>query len=285
MSIKEFITLHAFFLLLASCQPADRAGQQSEQNAGLTEEQAPEEETAYGAVFTSLADTAIARGFTTDYLMGRFEPAEHPDFTLIETQYADREGLYLRKDAYAAFLDMYESAKSDGVRLTIRSATRNFDYQKGIWEAKWTGARSIEDGKNASQAYPNPKERALKILEYSSMPGTSRHHWGTDIDLNAFNNEYFASGEGLKAYQWLSEHASEYGFCQPYSPKGEERPHGYNEEKWHWSYLPIALPLTALAKENLKDSMISSFKGAEAAEQIGVVEKYVLGINSDCLPD
>ena len=29
--------------------------------------------------------------------------------------------------------------------------------------------------------------------------------------------------------------------------------------------------------------MITGFKGAEVAEEIGVVEKYVLGVNSDCL--
>lgn len=253
-----------------------------DQNGG--EGNAPQPAVSYGAALPNLADTAIARGFTTDYIMGHFDPAEHPDFTLVAARYADREGLYLRKDTYEAFLRMHEAAKKDGVNLVIRSATRNFDYQKGIWEGKWTGARPIENGKDASKAYPNPKERALKILEYSSMPGTSRHHWGADMDLNAFSNSYFEKGEGLKIYEWLTSHAAEYGFCQPYSPKGEERPYGYNEEKWHWSYLPVAQPLTALAKEKLKDEMIAGFKGAEVAEEIGVVEKYVLGVNPECLP-
>ena len=80
---------------------------------------------------------------------------------------------------------------------------------------------------------PEPVERARMILTYSSMPGTSRHHWGTDMDLNKDNNGYFATGEGLKVYEWLQAHAHEYGFCQPYTPKGPNRPEGYNEEKWH----------------------------------------------------
>ncbi|MCB0585460.1 MAG: M15 family metallopeptidase [Phaeodactylibacter sp.] len=271
------------FLALAltiSCQPS--RGQ--EQDAKPGKEDSNEGPGAYSTTLSSLADTAIARGFTLDYVMGHFDPATHPGFTLVDTRFADREGLYLRKDTYEAFLRMYEAAKKDDVTLTIRSATRNFDYQKGIWERKWTGAQAIENGKDASKAYPNPKERALKILEYSSMPGTSRHHWGTDMDLNAFTNKYFETGEGLKIYEWLSAHAAEYGFCQPYSPKGEARPYGYNEEKWHWSFLPIAQPLTALAKEKLKDDMITGFKGAESATEIGVVEKYVLGINPECLP-
>lgn len=271
-------------ILLLACQSGGSQQNSTGENENSTESKP---ENMPGTDVDTVKDwVAIARnqGFTVDYIMGHFEPAQHPDFTKIENRYADREGLYLRKDAYTAYLKMYEAAQAEGIRLVIRSATRNFDYQKGIWEAKWNGRRKLSNGQDASQAYPKPKDRALKILEYSSMPGTSRHHWGTDIDLNAFNNKYFESGAGLVVYEWLQENAPSFGFCQPYSPKGEERPYGYNEEKWHWSYLPIAQPLTALAAEALKDKMIEGFDGAEAATQIGVVEKYVLGINKACKP-
>ncbi len=223
---------------------------------------------------------AIDSSFTIDYITGHFDPATHPDFTRIEDQYTDKKGVYLRKDTYEAFLKMYAAAKKDGVRLLIRSATRNFDYQKRIWESKWEGKQQLEAGETAPNAYPDPKERALAILRYSSMPGTSRHHWGTDMDLNAFSNAYFEKGEGKKIYDWLTAHAAEYGFCQPYSAG---RPYGYNEERWHWSYLPVAKQLTYLAKTQLKDENIKGFKGDEAATDIGVVEKYVLGINEACL--
>lgn len=115
------------------------------------------------------------------------------------------------------------------------------------------------------------------------MPGSSRHHWGTDIDLNDLNPAYFESGHGKKIHDWLSTHAHTYGFCQPYSPKNASRPYGYNEEQWHWSYVPIARQLTDLAKANLKNALIKGFAGAETAATIQVVEKYVLGINPDCL--
>ncbi|HHM21379.1 MAG TPA: D-alanyl-D-alanine carboxypeptidase family protein, partial [Bacteroidetes bacterium] len=154
--------------------------------------------------------------------------------------------------------------------------------QKNIWESKWTGARKIENGTNAATNYPDPKTRALKILEYSSMPGTSRHHWGTDIDINDLDNFTFEHGKGEEVYNWLVANAARFGFCQPYTKKGKERPHGYNEEKWHWSYIPIARQLTDLAAARLRDDMISGFKGAETAVKIGVVEKYVLGINREC---
>ena len=177
---------------------------------------------------------------------------------------------------------MWAAAKADGIDLKIISATRNFARQKYIWERKWTGVRKIENGADASKKYPAPKDRALAILKYSSMPGTSRHHWGTDIDINNLTNEYFAEGQGKKEYDWLVANAARFGFCQPYTPKSEKRPHGYNEEKWHWSYTPIAKQLTDKAAAELKDELIGGFKGAEAAVEIGVVEKYVLGINTVC---
>jgi LAS superfamily LD-carboxypeptidase LdcB len=215
--------------------------------------------------------------------MGQFDPSQHPDFVMVEKKFTDAEGYYLRKDTYDAFKQMWEAAQADGITLTIISATRNFNRQKQIWEAKWTGERLIENGSNAAKKYPDPKIRALKILEYSSMPGTSRHHWGTDIDLNDLDNYTFEQGEGKKVYEWLRANAAEFGFCQPYSPKGKNRPNGYNEEKWHWSYLPVAKLLTNIALRSLKDEMIGGFMGAETASEIGVVERYVLGINKECL--
>lgn len=219
--------------------------------------------------------------YDLSYVMGQFDPATHPDFVAIDTKYADREGMYLHKDTYEAFQRMYAAAQAEGIRLTIRSAARNFDYQKGIWEGKWTGERKIENGTDAAKAYPDPKARALKILEYSSMPGSSRHHWGTDIDLISFSNEYFDKGDGKKAYDWLKQHAATYGFCQPYTAG---RPFGYHEERWHWSYLPLAQPVTRLAQQQLRDTMIQGFAGAEVAPRIGIVKHYVLGINPQCLP-
>lgn len=223
----------------------------------------------------------IDTSFTLDYLMGHFDPSTHPDFELIAVSYADRAGLYLHKETYAAFEKMYAAAAEDGVQLVIRSATRNFDYQKGIWEGKWTGSRQVE-GQNLAKTISDPKQRALKILEQSSMPGSSRHHWGTDIDLNAFNNSYFEKGKGKKEYDWLVANAPRFGFCQPYTAKGEDRPFGYEEERWHWSYLPLSRQLTALARRDMKDDMIKGFEGAETAVAIEIVNKYVLGIGEGC---
>lgn len=233
----------------------------------------------------STIESALSKDtFSLDYLMGKFDPIKHPAFQEIEIVHADRAGLYLHQETYTAFKKMHAAAAADGIQLVIRSATRNFASQKRIWEAKWNGTRKIENGKDASVAYPNPKDRALKILEYSSMPSTSRHHWGTDIDLNNFNNEWFKDGEGLKIYNWLQAHAAEYGFCQPYTEKGPQRPNGYNEERWHWSYMPISKVLTEKAEKELKNTLIEGFLGKDVATEIDVVTNYVLGVSQACQP-
>lgn len=219
---------------------------------------------------------------TYEYCTGRFDPAQNPDFVKVAAEYTDGDPYLLRKETYAAFEKMHAAAKAVGVKLTLVSATRNFARQKQIWEAKWTGKRLLEGKDKADVVYPDPADRARAILRYSSMPGTSRHHWGTDIDINNLNNSYFAAGKGKIEYDWLIANAGQFGFGQPYTPKGNERPQGYEEEKWHWSYTPISGPLTAYASAHLSNDMVAGFAGAESAQAIDVVKNYVLGINQDC---
>lgn len=218
---------------------------------------------------------------TKDYVMGKFNPEQHVDFVKIPRKFTDRDGLFLRKDALDDFERMWAAASADGVVLLIRSATRNFDYQKGIWERKWNGETRLSDDSSASDI-ENKVERAKKILLYSSMPGTSRHHWGTDIDLNSFNNDYFSKGDGKKIYDWLLTHAGKYGYCQPYTHKSNGRT-GYEEEKWHWTYSPVSKILTNFWKESVSNTDLTGFEGSDTADSVDMLGNYVLGIDSKCL--
>jgi len=217
---------------------------------------------------------------TTKFVLGKIEYSQHSEFVKIPETYANKSGMYLRKEALEAFILMQKKAKADGVNLTIISACRNFNHQKSIWEAKWNGARKV-GGKDLSQSIPNAAERAKEILKYSSMPGTSRHHWGTDIDINSLSPGYFETGQGKKEYEWLNNHASEFGFCQVYSEKGNDRKYGYEEEKWHWSYMPIASKFLRYFKKNMAQKDISEFDGATALP-FSEVLKYVEGISNSC---
>lgn len=217
-----------------------------------------------------------------DFVLGRYNPSDHSSLSKIPKKYTDKEGIYMHTEALDQFILMYEDAKSTGIDLLIRSATRNFNYQKSIWEAKWNGRRILSNGINAATDISDPTERALEIMKYSAMPGASRHHWGTDIDLNAFDNAYFESGKGKVLYEWLVENAHSYGYYLVYTSKGPDRPNGYEEEKWHWTYKPISKHLTAFAKIHIKDSLLNNFSGSEYAGHLNVVKNYILGIHHEC---
>ena len=174
-----------------------------------------------------------------NYVTGRFNPATHNDFINLKKSGIPCSGdLYLRKEAAEALKLMFADFNKEypKIKIQVQSATRNFYSQKTIWEEKWKGKRKITGVKDITKI-TDPLQRSLKILEYSSMPGTSRHHWGTDIDINTLNNLYYEKGDGKIIYQWLTENASKYGFAQPYT---HGRSDGYNEEKWHWSFTPLS---------------------------------------------
>lgn len=202
-------------------------------------------------------------------LLGKIKYAEHEDFQKANMKYCSKT-IYLREEVLAKFEEMYEAAQKDGVVLTILSGTRSFNEQKLIWERKWKKNIQLMDSISA----------AKKILTYSSMPSTSRHHWGTDIDLNSFENSYFESGKGKKVFDWLVQHASEYGFFMPYDDKNISNRKGYNMEKWHWSYFPLADQFLKEYLSVIKCSDISGFKGANLAcsSEIDAIGSYVAGI-------
>jgi zinc D-Ala-D-Ala carboxypeptidase len=215
------------------------------------------------------------------YLLGHSAPVRDTAFVAVDGRFASREGMYMLQEAYEAFQEMHHAAAADGVQLIILSAMRTNEYQKRIWENKWHG-RQLLHGGMAATSIADPVERAREILRFSAMPGTSRHHWGTDIDLNALENSYFESGEGKEIYDWLLAHAADFGFCQPYKAKGPERPHGYEEEKWHWSYMPVAAGYLRAYETQVTYDDLTGFDGWETARQIGVIEHYVTKVSTDC---
>lgn len=215
------------------------------------------------------------------YLIGDVTPASDSAFARIPEKYLGGSRVWGHAEAVDALTRMGDAAAADGVTLKAVSAFRSFADQKRIWDNKWNGTTRV-DGGRLPDTHPDPKTRALKILEQSSMPATSRHHWGTDFDLNALNNSHFASGDGRRVYDWLQANAASFGFCQVYSAKGAERPTGYEEEKWHWSYMPVASRYLAAYPNVVGYDHIKGFEGAASARDIDVIANYVQGINPAC---
>ncbi|MBK6544547.1 MAG: M15 family metallopeptidase [Saprospiraceae bacterium] len=210
------------------------------------------------------------------YIAGRFDPAENPEFVSFNSD-TSTYSMFLRTEVYIAFLKMAKAALKDSITLGIVSATRSFDYQKELWENKWTGKTPV-DGKKLHLQVKDPVLRAKKILEYSAPPGFSRHHWGTDIDLNSTEPEYFETEEGKKVFEWLQKNAKQFGFCQTYTPLGQSRPTGFNEEKWHWSYISVAEKIWKAQLKGFEDQKNFRFKGYTALKSLNLLD-YVRNVN------
>lgn len=227
-------------------------------------------------VVMGLGLTVIARGQTDicgeiswEELQGRLDPARDNAFSIIPAYLTQKSNIYLRTEALEAFEAMAAAAQDDGIELEVISAMRTWSHQQRIWNGKWNSTRFM--GFTGAL-------RATEILRYSSMPGTSRHHWGTDVDLNALENSYFESGTGASVYTWLQENALAFGFVQVYGDQVNGRT-GYQEEKWHWSFWPLSAPFLQCYLALRPSVGISGFDGAEFSDTLQVIDRYVLGID------
>lgn len=262
-----------FFLLFApllfSCQESTHSGQENQ--SGITQ--------------TTKKDTIKKQmkkyeDIEKKFLLGQIKPRQNDQFVEIPVPLANRKELFLRKEAMESFQEMQKAAAKEDIQLQIISAFRSFTHQKWIWNSKFNGQRK-SGGKNMAKEFPDPQKRVQAILNYSAMPGTSRHHWGTDIDINNLNNSYFESGKGKTEYDWLKKNAHKFGFYQTYTASRDD---GYNEEKWHWSYTPLAKDFSYNYKKKISYADIKGFNGSEHAKDLQVIERYVLkNINPECM--
>jgi len=156
----------------------------------------------------------------------------------------------LHAHVVAPFMNLHRAARADGFDLRPVSAFRDFDRQLAIWNGKFNGERPLYDAAgcalDASQL--SPAERIAAILRWSALPGASRHHWGTDVDLIDANalapgvsvqlsaEEYADSGPFGPLAAWLGAHAARFGFFRPY--RGVLS--GVQAEPWHFSFAPVA---------------------------------------------
>ena len=166
----------------------------------------------------------------------------------------------IHRDALEPFLALKASAGAAGIELEIASGFRDFAAQLRIWNMKYRGERPLYDaaGNVRDHASLNPGELVEGILCWSALPGASRHHWGTDIDVidraampDGFRyklvpEEYAPGGVFHRLNGWLDANIARFGFYRPYA----EYRGGVHPEPWHLSYAPIASgALTQLTPE------------------------------------
>jgi LAS superfamily LD-carboxypeptidase LdcB len=154
--------------------------------------------------------------------------------------------------AVAAALDqMTGAALNEGIDLRAVSSFRSFDRQLAIWNGKFRGQRPLlsRSGMPLEALAMDETARVDAILCWSALPGASRHHWGTDLDVidratlepgqeaQLTPDEYAPGGCFETLGRWLDRHAAEFGFFRPYDlDRG-----GVQPEPWHCSFAPLAV--------------------------------------------
>jgi LAS superfamily LD-carboxypeptidase LdcB len=158
----------------------------------------------------------------------------------------------LHEHVIAPFLNLRNAAAAEGFDLQAVSSFRDFERQLAIWNDKFNGVRPLldADGRPLQALDLSPTERVAAILIWSALPGASRHHWGTDVDLidaaatppdyrvQLSAAEFAAEGPFGPLKGWLDRHSQHFGFFCPY--RGVLS--GVRPEPWHFSFAPVAEP-------------------------------------------
>ena len=143
-------------------------------------------------------------------------------------------------EAGKAFEKMQNQAKKEGIILEIVSGYRSYARQKSIWNRKYKSNEALGF---------SPENNIHKIIEYSTLPGTSRHHWGTDMDIVdgskskdgdvLIAEKFHGKGPYVKLRKWMEQYAESYGFYLPYTQTTNRK--GFYYEPWHYSYAPLSI--------------------------------------------
>lgn len=161
------------------------------------------------------------------------------------------EPALLHAMALEPFVVLRERAAAAGIELRIASGWRSFERQLSIWNRKAAGQLQVlgADGLPINMSQLTEIERMYAILRWSALPGASRHHWGTDMDI--FDAQGLPENYQLqltveesrtvfaRLHTWLDEQIKQsaaMGFVRPYSTDRG----GIAPEPWHLSYAPLA---------------------------------------------
>jgi len=148
----------------------------------------------------------------------------------------------MHRETKLALKQMSDAAASENIKIEVVSAYRSFQRQKEIFERKYK--RFTADGLA-------PLDAIKKIIAYSTIPGTSRHHWGTDIDIIDGNaprpssvlqaKNFHGNGPFCKMKEWLDKNAESFGFYEVYTDNPSRK--GFEYEPWHFSFAAVSIPM------------------------------------------
>lgn len=127
-----------------------------------------------------------------------------------------------------ALTELFVAAKQAGAPAKVFSAYRSHENQVNTFQY-WLN-RELNRGLSPEAAY-------ISANQYSALPGHSEHQLGTTVDLGCETCTAFDNSMGnRKVYEFLAEHAHEFGFVISY-PQNTTQFTGYTYEPWHIRYI------------------------------------------------
>lgn len=155
-----------------------------------------------------------------------------------------------RPEVAQAFLAMRAAAGRDGIDMVPIASWRPFEAQARNWNRKFAGQATLYDcqGRPRDHGALAPPEIVRAILCWTGLPGATRRHWGTDIDVfdraaqppgyrtKLLPDETAPDGVYARLHGWLDANAAAFGFFRPYRTHRR----GMCPEPWHLSHAPSA---------------------------------------------
>ncbi|MDE3272733.1 M15 family metallopeptidase [Pseudoalteromonas sp. G4] len=176
-----------------------------------------------------------------------FNLVEQAALGLSQAHLSDFQGRLVEHRIKRDLEQMVSAAKKSGITLTLASTFRDFERQSLIWNNKFNLIRPVFDINDnpVDMASLNDAEKCFAIMLFSAIPGASRHHFGTDMDvfdaskvaddyqLQLCQAEYSEHGPFCELSNWLANNAEKYGFFLPYKHFNG----GVAKEPWHISHI------------------------------------------------
>jgi LAS superfamily LD-carboxypeptidase LdcB len=191
--------------------------------------------------------------------------------------YLDDQRFMINKASITDFKSLKNICNEAGFDLAINSSFRDYKTQLKIWNEKALGKRDLLDVNGEKLEYKDlSKEEVLfSIMRWSALPGMSRHHWGTDIDVYDLNTlptpdykveltpqEVCPEGCFGRLHLFLDkliDSNRSFNFFRPYSKDLG----GVSPEKWHLSHLPESSKFLNSLSFTVFDDFLNSLKNDE----------------------
>ncbi|MEX0799250.1 MAG: M15 family metallopeptidase [Bacteriovoracaceae bacterium] len=199
--------------------------------------------------------------------------------------------VYIHKSMQESLRELQNAAAKENINIQVASGFRDYNRQLDIWNAKASGSRKLLDRQENIIDFDRSTSHEIldAMLAWSAIPGASRHHWGSEIDIFDQNvkpkekvhlTQIECREDFHLMYSWLDQNLEMIPFHRPYA----EDLGGVAQEAWHLSFTPVSksfqkeYTLEVFEKNVRESSML--FKELVLKDLESIYLKYVANVKN-----